>query len=138
MDVDNLKTINDTFGHVVGDKILSSLADILRVSVRESDFLARYGGDEFVIIMPEATENDALILSKRIQEMISRWNAKETTPGLILSISIGTQEANKDNVENILVEADTDLYQSKVFKKKPEELTSPEEMQRYLWFKLEE
>lgn len=138
MDVDNLKTINDTFGHVVGDKILSSLADILRVSVRESDFLARFGGDEFVIIMPEAKEQDALILSKRIQEMISRWNAKEATPGLTLSISIGVHEANQNNVNKILIDADKDLYQSKIFKKKPEELTSPEEMQRYLWFNLED
>ena len=138
MDVDNLKTINDTFGHVVGDKILSSLADILRVSVRESDFLARFGGDEFVIIMPEAKESDAFILSKRIQDMISRWNTKETTPGLTLSISIGVHEAGPDNIENILLSADKDLYQSKVFKKKPEELTSQKEMQRYLWFNLDE
>ncbi|HFU77905.1 MAG TPA: sensor domain-containing diguanylate cyclase, partial [Epsilonproteobacteria bacterium] len=114
MDVDNLKTINDTFGHVVGDKILSSLADILRVSVRESDFLARFGGDEFVIIMPEAKEQEALILSKRIQEMISRWNAKEATPGLTLSISIGVHEANQNNVNKILIDADKDLYQSKI------------------------
>lgn len=138
MDVDNLKTINDTFGHIVGDKILSSLADILRVSVRESDFLARFGGDEFAIIMPEAKEQDALVLSKRIQEMISRWNAKEATPGLTLSISIGVHESNQNNVNKILIDADKDLYQSKIFKKKPEELTSSKEMQRYLWFNLED
>jgi diguanylate cyclase (GGDEF)-like protein len=138
MDVDNLKVVNDTFGHVVGDKILSSLADILRIAVRESDFLARFGGDEFVIIMPEAKESDAFALAKRIQEMIARWNTKETTPGLTLSISIGVHEANKDNVNKILIDADKDLYQCKVFKKKPEELTSAEEMQRYLWFNLED
>jgi len=136
MDVDNLKVINDTFGHIVGDKILSSFADILRISVRESDFLARFGGDEFVIIMPESKESDAYVLSKRIQEMISRWNAKETTPGLTLSISIGVQEAGPDNIDKILLDADKNLYHCKVYKKKPEELTSPEEIQRYLWFNL--
>ena len=137
MDVDNLKTINDTFGHVTGDKILSSLADILRVSVRESDFLARFGGDEFVIIMPEATESDALILAKRIQDMILRWNKQETTPGLTLSISIGVSEAGAENIEALLSQADKDLYQCKVFRKKPEELTSTKELQRYLWHNVE-
>jgi len=138
MDVDNLKIINDTFGHITGDKILSSLADILRIAVRESDFLARFGGDEFVIIMPEATEGHAFILAKRIQEMIARWNKQETTPGLNLSISIGAREAGPDNIDQILAEADRDLYDCKVFRKKPEELTSQGEIQRYLWHNLEE
>ncbi len=138
MDVDNFKMINDTFGHVTGDRILRSVADILRIAVRESDFLARFGGDEFVIIMPEAKENHAFILAKRIQDMIARWNAQESTPGLKLNLSIGIHEANKDTIDNLLVEADRDLYQCKVFRKRPEELTSPEEMQRYLWFNLDE
>lgn len=138
MDVDNLKMINDTYGHITGDKILSSLADILRVSVRESDFLARFGGDEFVIIMPEAKEDDAFILAKRIQEMIKRWNKQEATPGLTLNISIGVQEAGPDNIDEIFENADKDLYQSKVFRKKAEDLTSQVEMQQYLRHNIEE
>ncbi|WP_295421639.1 sensor domain-containing diguanylate cyclase [Sulfurovum sp.] len=138
MDVDNFKMINDTFGHVTGDRILRSVADILRVAVRESDFLARFGGDEFVIIMPEAKESHAFVLAKRIQDMIARWNAKESTPGLKMNLSIGIHEGNADNIDTLLAEADRDLYQCKVFRKRPEELTSPEEMQRYLWFNLDE
>jgi diguanylate cyclase (GGDEF)-like protein len=138
LDVDNLKIINDSFGHATGDKILSSLADILKISVRESDFLARFGGDEFVIIMPKATKKDAVILSTRIQEMISRWNAKETTPRLVLSVSIGMHEADADNIDEIFINADKSLYQSKVFRKKPEEITSQVEMQRYLKENLED
>lgn len=138
MDVDNFKMINDTFGHVAGDRILRSVADILRVAVRESDFLARFGGDEFVIIMPEAEESHAFILAKRIQEMIARWNTKEATPGLKLNLSIGIHEADEDTIDTLLAEADKDLYQCKVFRKKPEELTSQEEMQRYLWFNFDE
>jgi len=138
MDVDNLKTINDTFGHIAGDKILSSLADVLKISVRESDFLARFGGDEFVIIMPEAKESDAFILAKRIQDMIDRWNSKQTTPGLKLSVSIGIQEAGAENVDEILLNADKELYQCKVFRKKPEEITSLVEMQRYLWYNFDD
>lgn len=138
MDVDNLKNINDTFGHIAGDKILSSLADILKVSVRESDFLARFGGDEFVIIMPEAVESDAFILAKRIQDMIDRWNKKQTTPGLTLGISIGVHEAGPENIDEVLLNADKELYQCKVFRKKPEEITSLVEMQRYLWFNIDD
>ena len=87
--------------------------------------------------MPEATESDALILAKRIQDMILRWNKQETTPGLTLSISIGVSEAGTENIESLLSQADKDLYQCKVFRKKPEELTSTKELQRYLWHNVE-
>lgn len=138
IDVDNLKTINDSFGHITGDKILSSLSDILKISVRESDFLARFGGDEFVIIMPEAKEHDAFVLVKRIQDTIERWNKKQTTENLRLSVSIGISEAGPNNVDDIVFNSDKDLYKCKTYRKKPEELTSLSEMQRYLWYNLDE
>ncbi len=138
MDIDNFKSINDTFGHVTGDRVLRSIADILRVSVRESDFLARFGGDEFVIVMPEAKEYEAFILAKRIQDMIARWNTKESLQGLKLSISIGIHEAGPHNINQILTEADRELYQCKVVKKKPQELTSSSEMTRYIRYNLED
>lgn len=67
IDVDDFKAINDNFGHLTGDRVLCSLANILRAAVRESDFLARFGGDEFVIIMPEAKESPAFILAKEFK-----------------------------------------------------------------------
>jgi len=138
IDIDNFKMINDTFGHVTGDRILRSVADILRVTIRDSDFLARFGGDEFVIIMPEAKEINAFGLIRRIQEMISKWNTTETVKGLTLNVSIGIHEAGAENIDTILIDADKDLYQCKVFRKKSEELTSPEEIQRYLWHNLKD
>lgn len=136
MDVDNFKTINDTFGHVTGDRVLRSIADILRVSVRESDILARFGGDEFVILMPFANESDGFKLAKRIQKLIIKWNAKESVQGLKLGISIGVYEAGHDTIDKILIEADRELYQCKTFRKKPEELTSDEQIRRYLWYNI--
>jgi diguanylate cyclase (GGDEF)-like protein len=138
MDVDDFKKINDSYGHLTGDRILQSIADILRVTVRESDFLARFGGDEFVIIMPESKEKDALGLAKRIQDMIIRWNKKETTHGPKIQITIGIHEAGSETIDQILSEADKDLYHKKVFSKKPEELTSIEEMQHFLDKKFED
>ncbi len=138
MDVDDFKNINDVFGHITGDRVLRSIADILRVSVRESDFLARFGGDEFVIVMPEAKESDAFILAKRIQDMVTRWNTKESVQGLKLNISIGIYEAGLHNIDQILTEADRELYQCKIVKRKPQELTSSEEMRRYMWYTLED
>ena len=138
MDVDDFKNINDVFGHITGDRVLRSIADILRVSVRESDFLARFGGDEFVIVMPEAKESDAFILAKRIQDMVTRWNTKESVQGLKLNISIGIYEAGLHNIDQILTEADRELYQCKIVKRKPQELTSSEEMRRYIWYAFED
>lgn len=137
LDVDNLKVINDSFGHMMGDNVLSALADILKASVRESDYLSRFGGDEFVIIMPEATEDEAFVLAKRIQDTIEKWNIKQTTEGLKLSISIGIQEGRLENIDEILLNTDRELYQCKLFRKKPEEITSLEEMQRYLWYNID-
>ena len=138
MDVDDFKNINDVFGHITGDRVLRSIADILRVSVRESDFLARFGGDEFVIVMPEAKESDAFILAKRIQDMVTRWNTKESVQGLKLNISIGIYEAGLHNIDQILTEADRELYQCKIVKRKPQELRSSEEKRRYIWFTFED
>lgn len=64
--------------------------------------------------------------------MVHRWNTKENVSGLKLSISIGVYEAGPDNIENILIGADRELYQCKIVKKKPAELTSTEEMKRYI------
>ena len=94
----------------------------MRVSVDESDFLARFGGDEFVIVMPEAKQSDAFVLAKRIQDTIRRWNTKESLKGLKLSISIGVYEAGSHNIDQILTEADRELYQCKIMKRKPQEL----------------
>jgi len=138
MDVDDFKNINDIFGHITGDRVLRSIADILRVSVRESDFLARFGGDEFVIVMPEAEESDAFKLAKRIQDMVTRWNTKESVQGLKLNISIGIYEAGLHNIDQILTEADRELYQCKIVKRKPQELRSSEEMRRYIWYTFED
>ncbi len=133
MDVDGLKNINDTFGHLAGDRVLCAIADIIKSSVRESDVVARFGGDEFVVLMPFADESNGAILAERIQKSIEQLNKKPLISGLKLGLSIGIHATGPENVEDLLLKADQKLYQDKTFRKKPEELTSEGEIWRYLW-----
>ncbi|NOY68972.1 MAG: sensor domain-containing diguanylate cyclase [Deltaproteobacteria bacterium] len=133
MDLDGLKQINDIHGHLAGDKALRTIADILKSSIRESDVLARFGGDEFVLLMPHSDESRGLQVAARIQDMIKKWNMNSTRSDPKLGLSIGVHAAGPDNMDNMLIKADQELYKYKKFKKDPAGLTSEEEMRRYLW-----
>ena len=133
MDVDGLKQINETYGHLAGDKVIRTVADILKSTIRESDVLARFGGDEFVLLMPHADASNGQALAKRIQLLISQWNANSIKSEPKLGLSIGVHAAGADNLDNLLIKADQELYKYKSFKKDPTGLTSEEEMRQYLW-----
>lgn len=117
MDVDGLKAINDCHGHLTGDKVLCAVADILKSSVRESDILARFGGDEFVILMPMADKSRGMKLSKRIHKLIHQWNEKSLIPEVKLGLSIGIYAAGPKNVDNLITMADQELYRCKNLRK---------------------
>ena len=70
MDVDGLKKINDTYGHLVGSRAICRLADILKMNSRTIDTAARYGGDEFVLVLADAPEREAMLVAQRIQEVM--------------------------------------------------------------------
>lgn len=132
MDVDGLKAINDQHGHLIGDQVLCAIADILKSSVRKSDTVARFGGDEFVVLMPLADESKGRKLSKRIQGLIEKRNEKSLIPGVKLGLSIGIHAAGPENVRDILSTADQKLYQDKNFRKKAEDIISEDQMRCYL------
>ncbi len=136
IDVDDFKNVNDTYGHLTGDRVLCEIARILRYSVRESDFVARFGGDEFVVLMPYAGESEGMLLAKRIQEMTREWNALEKIPGLKMKLSIGIHASDPENVDTLLLEADRELYRCKTLRKKLGEITSEEQMRRGLRYNL--
>jgi diguanylate cyclase len=114
IDVDKFKYFNDTLGHLQGDIVLRIIADTLAVNLRESDFLARFGGDEFVVVLPETDLQGAEAVSLKMQKAV----AAQTFTGQPLSISLGAA-AYRPGIsgEQMLEEADVALYHSKALKK---------------------
>jgi diguanylate cyclase (GGDEF)-like protein len=132
IDVDNFKTVNDTYGHLAGDEVLRAIADILQSSVRKSDVVARYGGDEFIILLPMADEAKGIAVAARIRELFWAWNKTAPVSSIQLGLSIGIHEAGSDNVKDILIKADEKLYQEKQLCKKAEDIVSENQVRRYL------
>jgi two-component system cell cycle response regulator len=112
-DIDNLKKINDDFGHLQGDLFLKKAAEILRYSFRDSDIIARIGGDEFVVLIPETTDYNAKSAITRLQENIKKYNKKEKK-NLSLSMGIAKFHPNlKFSLQDLLDKADKHLYEEK-------------------------
>lgn len=111
LDLDNFKRINDTYGHLIGDKTLISMAHILRNSIRDVDIVGRWGGEEFMIICPETDIEGANHLAMKIQENINT----HTFPDIhTISCSFGISESRKgDRIENVVGRADSALYKAK-------------------------
>ena len=123
MDVDHFKAINDKYGHLVGDEILLGFTQLLTDLLRKYDLLGRYGGDEFVLLLPHSRERQALYVAEKILEAI-RNTALETKKGAIsLSLSLGVasynpqKETNLDcdfeTLDQLLARADHALYEAK-------------------------
>jgi len=118
-DADNLKWINDNFGHQEGDKALIDTANILKKHVRKSDILARIGGDEFAALIDKTREDLPEILIQRLGESISLYNA-EGTRSFKLSLSIGFAHYDPTSpcsIKDLLNHADKNMYEQKQVKK---------------------
>jgi diguanylate cyclase (GGDEF)-like protein len=110
IDVDNFKAVNDTYGHAVGDLIISDLAAVLKKNTRDTDVVTRWGGDEFAIIFSETSVTDAYAVTERIRRKIEA--GFHSSYGLTISAGINTLEANL-NLQDLLVKADQALYKAK-------------------------
>jgi len=110
LDLDGLKKINDNFGHLVGSRAICRLADVLRIHCRAVDTAARYGGDEFALVLPESQEDEAHRVADRIRDVL----ASDTEPPVLTaSIGISTYRGDGERIEKLLSEADHDLYAEK-------------------------
>jgi len=116
LDLDGLKRVNDTYGHLVGSRALCRVADILRVHCRAIDTAARYGGDEFAVVLPEASEEEAQRVAGRIHETLS---LDQEEPPLSVSIGTSVYHGEGERVEKLLKEADQNLYDEKARRRFP-------------------
>jgi diguanylate cyclase (GGDEF)-like protein len=114
-DVDNVKWINDKFGHQEGDRVLIDSAGILRKHIRKSDILARIGGDEFVALIDKTTDNLPQILSKRLMENIFIYNISAARDyKLFLSFGFAHYDpASPCSIQELLDRADKSMYEQK-------------------------
>lgn len=111
-DLDGFKSINDALGHHVGDTVLRKVAGLINASIRESDVAARYGGDEFVVIMPDTDLQHAIRVAERLQAAVAQW-ARSGESRLSLSIGIGAAPEHGQELGSLLERVDRAMYLSK-------------------------
>jgi diguanylate cyclase (GGDEF)-like protein len=117
LDIDNFKNYNDTWGHQKGDEILSKISKIVTESSRKIDCVCRYGGEEFAIVLPDASKKDALIIAERIRSTIEQhpFIQEEGRPAQKITVSLGVSSfpENGNNKAELIHAADDALYQAK-------------------------
>jgi diguanylate cyclase (GGDEF)-like protein/PAS domain S-box-containing protein len=124
-DVDNFKQVNDSFGHAVGDQVLQRIIQIVCAGIRSVDVIGRYGGDEFVILLPQTSAQEALPLAERICANIASLRIETDKGPLTVTLSLGISQTihrkalepgytpQSDSVENLFLRADRALYAAK-------------------------
>ena len=127
LDLDDLKPVNDTFGHLAGDSVIRQIAEIIRRSVRVFDVCTRFGGEEFAIVMPGSAADDAVRVAERIRQRIEMCRPVEIVP-MHTTASIGIAISSGDlNVPDLISEADRALYLAKRDGKNQTRMMTPPE-----------
>ena len=114
VDIDHFKNINDSFGHEVGDQIIRQVAEYLRRMSRASDVVARIGGEEYLLILPDTELEPAKILAERIREAICERPFVVGNQRIPVTVSLGVARAlGESNLDALSQEADRAMYQAK-------------------------
>jgi len=116
IDVDHFKQYNDTQGHLSGDRALVAMGEVLKTTVRPYDFATRYGGEEFLVILPNTNKKEAVVIAERIRKVAAEKSiiSVNAEPLPKISVSIGLAESNSDStIQSLLTEADAQLYKAK-------------------------
>jgi diguanylate cyclase (GGDEF)-like protein len=115
VDVDHFKRVNDSYGHLVGDEVLKSLAAELRHQVRDSDVVGRFGGEEFTVLLPRTDAKEALLIAERLRRSASTLSilAGETRIGVTISIGVAVLGSHGRDLFELLAAADLALYRAK-------------------------
>ncbi|MEQ8691402.1 MAG: sensor domain-containing diguanylate cyclase, partial [Pseudomonadales bacterium] len=114
LDIDHFKSVNDSYGHAVGDKVLQAVVDAVRSNLRESDLLARIGGEEFVVLGNVTKTEDPLALAERVRIAVERADTPAAIVGQKITVSCGASELRPgDDLSLLLSRADKALYKAK-------------------------
>lgn len=114
IDVDDFKSVNTRFGHLVGDQVLVSVAQLLNGTFRSCDVVVRYGGDEFLILVTDGDEGDAKIALERLRQRVDAWNRTSLVPGYRLALSCGVASYAKGmKIEDVVELADERMFVEK-------------------------
>lgn len=124
IDLDHFKAINDQYGHAQGDKVLVNVASVIMSTARQCDFVARFGGEEFVVLLPETTLPHAQQLAQRIQARLGE-KQQPGVPQCTISIGIASQQAPGESLDSLLSRADAALYQAKANGRNRAEIAAP-------------
>jgi len=116
VDLDHFKTVNDTHGHLVGDSVLRQVGELLRREVRSVDAVGRYGGEEFIIVLPETALHGATIFAERVRQRVQVLNFGSAAQPVNITVSVGVASVPDERAtsyENLLAMADAALYRAK-------------------------
>ena len=116
LDTDDLKVINDTYGHISGDRLLQTVATAIKEVLRSEEVFARIGGDEFAILLPHADEVASHLVIERIKEQIEKHANKNGNERIDVSIGLGVAGV-RDDLNEAFKQADANMYSHKYFKK---------------------
>ena len=113
MDLDELKTINDRYGHFIGDRALRSVADVIKFGVRKIDVPARYGGDEFVVLLPETDPTGGYVLGEKIRQDVAELLVPGTEVRTSMSVGMVSYPDDGRTADELMISADRAMYASK-------------------------
>ncbi|MEO0185798.1 MAG: sensor domain-containing diguanylate cyclase [candidate division WOR-3 bacterium] len=114
IDIDNFKKVNDNFGHDVGDKVLRMVSNVLMKNSRSFDLVGRYGGEEFIVIIPNVIDTQLYTIAHKFKNLVALSNVRVNSDIINVTVSIGaTLVREKDTLKSIIKRADKLMYQSK-------------------------
>ena len=114
VDVDDFKSVNTRFGHLVGDQVLVELAQLLRNTFRSCDVVVRYGGDEFLILVTDSDAEEAKIAIERLGQRVDAWNRANLIPGYQMELSCGVAGYSKgERIQDVIAAADDHMFAEK-------------------------